>query len=196
MTERALVGPDGQIVRVASNIAPDAGTKPGFQWVPVTIDGTQATEFHELSGPVVDVYSVDPIIVRRTWTARPISEVRAILKSRIDGQAEAARLAFVTGGSGQALVYEAKRTEAARWIAAGSPLDPSQENYPWAAARAKRKEQQIADVLAEWVQTAMAWAVVARAIEDVREAAKEAVGAAKSVDEAVAALADLRWPQP
>ena len=36
MTLRALVSPDNTIVRTASNIDPNAGTKPGYRWIEVT----------------------------------------------------------------------------------------------------------------------------------------------------------------
>lgn len=134
---------------------------------------------------------------RPTAYEAPVVDLRALkaeLKARVDRAAEAVRLRFITPGAGQALVYEAKRTEVARWLAANKPTNPSASNYPWAAARAERLDVTIYAVLTEWDAQASAWAVVGIAIENVREAAKEAISTAADEAQANAALAGLTWP--
>jgi len=118
----------------------------------------------------------------------------------IDGQAETTRTKFITPGSGQALVYEQKRAEAAAWSAATSP-DPA--DYPLLKARAERLNPTIPDysaVAAEWNVKAAAWLVIAAEIEGIREGAKEAIEATTEgitgSAERVAILAGLAWPEP
>jgi hypothetical protein len=68
MTLHALVGPNDVIDRIMANIDPNAGTKPGYRWLPVedTNPGhDSATQIK--TGPVV---TVETARVTRVWTVR------------------------------------------------------------------------------------------------------------------------------
>lgn len=123
-----------------------------------------------------------------------LDDVKAAAKSAIDAAAERAREKYITPGAGQALVYEAKRTEVARWRAAESPAAPNAALYPWAADRAERLDVTIAAVLAVWAAQADAWAAVGIAIENVREAAKEVIDGAENAATVQAVVEGVTWP--
>jgi hypothetical protein len=125
-----------------------------------------------------------------------LSELKVGLRMMIDIAAERERLRHITSGSGQTLVYQAKRGEALRWDAAGRPAEIAAECYPWAAARASDFNLPIALVLAEWLALSAAWEVAGRAIESVREGAKAAIDAAVDRTAVEAAYAGIVWPEP
>jgi len=126
----------------------------------------------------------------------PLTDTQTLLKNRVDSEAENTRLKFITGGSGQALIYERKRAEAENWLAATSPVA---SDYPLIKARAERLNPTIPDyaaVATEWKTQADTWMVVAAAIEDIREGAKEAIDAATTAADALTAASNLTWPTP
>jgi hypothetical protein len=125
-----------------------------------------------------------------------LAAVKAQLKAVVDAAAERERMKYLTAGEGQALVYEAKRTEVARWHSLGDPLNPVAELYPWAAGRAATFDVSIHDVLLEWAGQVDAWTAIGIAIEAVRESAKAAVDAAEDEAAARAAVDGLAWPSP
>lgn len=133
---------------------------------------------------------------------RTLAEVAAAAVLQIDGRAEAARAKWITLGGGQALTYEAKRREAEAWAGDSAP-DPAK--YPWARARAARlnsvapskvTKAQTQPVIDEWLAAAAAWAAAGIAIEDVREATKEAIASAGDVTAIDAIMAGVVWPEP
>jgi hypothetical protein len=136
-----------------------------------------------------DIVATDP-------APMPLDVLRARAAAQVDALAEAARLAFITPGAGQALVYEAKRDEVLKWRAAGEPAAPAAADYPWAARRATRLAVTIAAVLTEWSARVDAWADAGQAIEDIREQAKEDVAAAADETAIAAILAALVWFTP
>ena len=80
----------------------------------------------------------------------PLTDTQTLLKNRVDSEAEKARLQFITGGSGQALIYERKRAEAESWLVATSP---SITDFPLIKARAERLNPTTPDytaVATEW----------------------------------------------
>jgi len=126
----------------------------------------------------------------------PLAATQTMLKNRIDIEAEAARMKFITGGAGQALIYERKRAEAENWLAATSP---AATDYPLIKARAERLNPTTPDyaaVATEWKTQADTWMVVAAAIEDIREGTKEAIDAATTAADALTAASNLTWPAP
>jgi hypothetical protein len=123
---------------------------------------------------------------------RSIPLTKAQVLAAIDEAAERERLKYITPGSGQALVYEAKKAEVARW----NSSNDSEASFPWAKGRADRLKVPVLEVIATWEAQARAWAAVGISIENVREAAKEAVTAAKDDEAAMAVLDVIEWPQP
>ena len=126
---------------------------------------------------------------------RSLETIKAEALAKVDDEAETARLQFITGGAGMALVYERKRDEAEAYLAAVTP-DPA--DYPLLKARAERLDPVTPDydaVAAEWSARAAAWVTAAAAIEGLREAAKENIAAAAAAA-AVLAEIDITWPAP
>lgn len=119
---------------------------------------------------------------------------------QVDAAAEAARLQFITPGSGQALEYEATAAEAARALAlpAGSALQDA--DYPWLAA--ERDAIKVASgqaltllAVAQMAQATMAgWSQAGSAIKRIRRTAKLQIGAASTIEQVHAVLDGLVWP--
>jgi hypothetical protein len=94
----------------------------------------------------------------------------AAAQARIDEAAETARARYITLGSGQAMTYLQKRTEAQAYKDAGYPADAS--SYPHIVAKATASgitNQQAADLI---LATAAAWLAKSSQIEQIREAGK------------------------
>lgn len=121
----------------------------------------------------------------------PTDADRASAKQAIDDAAERCRLQWITGGAGQAMVYQEKRAEAERWQAEGG--DPG--DYPILSASVGVEAADIAGVAAIVVGTATAWTGLAASIERLRLAAKKAVATASTWTEIDAASA-VEWPSP
>lgn len=131
-----------------------------------------------------------------------LADVAKLARARIDAAAERARAKWITIGAGQALTYAEKRREAEVWAGDSAP-DPA--NYPWARARAARlngvapskvTKAQTQPVIDEWLAAAAAWTAAGIAIEDVREAAKDAIAAASDVASIDGIMAGVVWPEP
>jgi hypothetical protein len=118
----------------------------------------------------------------------PLSKAQVLVA--IDEAAERERQKYITPGAGQALVYEAKKAEVARWNSSSD----SEAFFPWAKGRADRLGISVSDVIRTWEAQAAAWATIGVAIENVREAAKEAVLAAEDDEAAMAILDAIKWP--
>jgi hypothetical protein len=120
----------------------------------------------------------------------PLNTLKLTLTAQVDADAEAARLLWITPGSGQALTYEQKRAEAERM--ATDPA-PQPEAYPMLAAEVGITADTLSDVGALVRSRAAAWTVIAAQIESLRLQAKAAVMAAINAAEARAA-ATVPWP--
>jgi hypothetical protein len=135
------------------------------------------------------------------------------LSVKVDQDAEAARLAFITGGSGQAMEYEATEREARAYVAAYAAAQaaaPTPEEFvdPYVAAlypfiEAERQAVYGATgTLPDAFPTAQVvvaeangWSYVGASIKAKRRGAKMAIAAATTVGEAHAAAAVV-WPTP
>jgi hypothetical protein len=119
-----------------------------------------------------------------------IDTLKLTLTTQVDADAEATRLLWITGGSGQALTYEQKRIEAERM--ASDPA-PQPAEYPMLAAEVGITADTLAAVGALVRARAAAWTAVAAQIESLRLQAKAAVMAANNAAEARSAAA-VTWP--
>ncbi len=72
---------------------------------------------------------------------------------------------------------------------------PNPANYPLMNGRATRLGVPLAGVAEEWRAKADAWIAAASEIEDLREGAKEAIAAANTEGEVIAAM-QVTWPTP
>lgn len=100
--------------------------------------------------------------------------------NRIDQCAERARLRHITGGIGQALVYQEKAEQAVDYITAGYPSDLSSYPYLQAEANATGKNSiQIAD---DVLTQRSAWIAVGADIEEARLRGKKTIREATDID--------------
>ena len=120
-------------------------------------------------------------------------DVKKLAKEAIDEAAEAARLRYITYGSGQAMAYQEKGDEAADFIAAGYPVGSpsgspigsvigspvSLPGYPFIEAEVKATGKTPRQAADDIVAQKAAWVAVGATIEQSR------LGGKKKVDEAL-----------
>ena len=116
-----------------------------------------------------------------------LADLKTALKRQIDEAAETVRLAYITPGDGQAMVYARKEQEARRYFDTG-------EVGPHIAAEAIRLGVSEGDVAALFLGMAEAWATASTAIEDARLRGKAAIDAAATIEDAIAASRAVTWP--
>lgn len=122
-----------------------------------------------------------------------LTQIKNAAKNEIDSKSENVRLKYITGGAGQALVYNEKAEESADYIAAGSPADLT--NYPFIQAEVnatgKSATQCANDILAQKA----VWITKGAQIEQIRIGSKTTIDLATSVVEVelerVTALSEL-----
>jgi hypothetical protein len=128
-------------------------------------------------GPVI-TYQVEPLPAG-VIDAAMLAHLRAASEA-IDAAAEQARARFITSGSGQAMVYQAKTAEAAAWLAANSPADLT--GYPFIAAEVGITMPTAAELVALWQAMEAGWRQAAALIEAARMGGKIAVEQAADFD--------------
>jgi hypothetical protein len=116
-----------------------------------------------------------------------LAGLKTALKRQIDEAAETVRLAYITPGDGQAMVYARKEQEARRYF-------DTEEVGPHIAAEAIRLGISEEDVATLFLTMAEAWATASTAIEDARLRGKAAVDAAATIEDAIAARRAVTWP--
>lgn len=167
--------PDGQFAAIVPSAPPAAPHGETWRW----------------NGSVwVDSRSVADIL----------SHAKTAAKDRIDADAEATRLKYITTGSGQAMTYNEKLAEARLILVSQASQDAAnamdsvtlQATYPMIAA-CIGIDGATASAVATTVQASWAaWAQIGGKIEKKRRDAKAAIGAATTV-EAVTAAANVDW---
>lgn len=116
----------------------------------------------------------------------PLAAYKAAMLARIDQEAEAFRLRFITPGSGQAMVYMVKEAEARALRADAAAAAPHIESE--AAARGLPSAG-VAQIVIDMADT---WRGLSAAIEGRRIGAKLAIEAAATVA-GVRAAAEVDW---
>ncbi|XUY27838.1 hypothetical protein RMR21_005635 [Agrobacterium sp. rho-8.1] len=119
-----------------------------------------------------------------------LEEIKRLLKTQIDEEAETARLRYITGGAGQAMTYQRKVEEAKRAVLEDNPLP---DDYPMLSASLGIDGETIKDIALLVLTMDAQWAVIGSAIERARQTAKEAIGGAETV-EAAQIAAQVVWP--
>lgn len=125
----------------------------------------------------------EAMTVTDTWVkvTRPLTDAaREIAKKRIDDEAEAFRLNFITPGAGQAMTYQEKRAEADRYVATEGAGD-----YPILKASVGIEGEDLEEVVALVHDRLASWTAIAAHVEHKR------LGAKKAIDEA-ATWAELK----
>lgn len=126
---------------------------------------------------------------KATQTA-DLDAVKAMLISKIDDEAERARLAHITGGAGQAMSYLQKAAEAKACLA---DAEPDAEAYPLLAAEVGITAPTLGEVAQVVAAAHASWTVIGAQIEATRLGAKAAVSAATDAATAEVA-AQIDWP--
>jgi hypothetical protein len=133
-----------------------------------------------------------------------LETLRAAALARIDAEAEAARLLFLTPGAGQAMEYLATEAEARAFLAAaagiGSGKPTSLDGYPLVAAVARALAAvgnvvQPAALAEQLVAQADAWRAAGAAIKELRRAARMRIAGAETAA-GVRRAAEVRLPAP
>ncbi len=134
----------------------------------------------------------------QSWTVRPetgaeLAAAKAAATAEVDRQAEATRRLYITPGSAQALVYEAKRHEA---LALADDQSPDPADYPLLVAEVGITAATLAEVGAAVLAMATQWRAIAAQVERVRLTAKASIAGANSIAAVRAASTGLAWPAP
>lgn len=118
----------------------------------------------------------------------------------VDTAAEEERLGLITAGSGQALVYQEKKEEAARLqdlIDAGTALtDIDQSEFPFLSSEVGITGEDLIAVGDAIVAQSTSWKLVSAAIEKVRLQTKSQIEAAEDVGTVRSIFDSVDWPTP
>lgn len=138
----------------------------------------------------------------RPETDPPLSDVKLTYSRRVDADAEACRLRYITGGSGMALTYQEKFAQAQAVSAMGETLSNAlskqdrEAQFPTLSASVGIEADTIYAcaqlVLARYAQ----FAQISLVIERARLSGKLSVAAAHDVAGAIAAYEAIAWPTP
>ena len=192
----ALVGPTG-VDRIAEpgTIDPTVATRDGWSWLEVIDDTRPETTDGQAIEQTVTV-EADRVV--RAWTvteALTLGELKTHLGSRIDADAEAIRLRYVTPGAGMAMTYREKLEQAENVLASGQDAadalsgEDARSAYPTLAASIGIEGETL------WACAQLVWAKVSHDIEKARLGGKSAVAASSDHDSARAAYAAVTWPE-
>lgn len=100
--------------------------------------------------------------------------------NRIDQSAERARLRHITGGIGQALVYQEKAEQAVDYITAGYPSDLA--SYPYLQAEANATGKDSTKIANDILAQRSLWIAIGAQIEEIRLKGKRVVREAIDID--------------
>lgn len=163
--------------------------RAGYRFVSVVHSPECPGEFYSVSD-LKPTLSQDTLTYQRVWTPQDLASVKAILKSRIDDRAEEERKKYLTPGSGQALTYQEKISEARACL---SDKAPTADAYPMLAATIPEDGIDVVAV-AQSVLSAYQYFVKAGSIiEATRKKAKASIEAAINVDHAVLSFNSVTW---
>lgn len=128
----------------------------------------------------------------RIRVSKDLAGLKAEARASIDRAAEAIRLRYITGGDGQAMVYQMKADEASRFLSLSEPpLDLT--GFPLLQAEVGITASDPTALASLWRDMRAEWIAAAASIERLRLAAKSAVDAATCPAEIAAAKA-VEWP--
>lgn len=108
-----------------------------------------------------------------------LEEERKLANRRIDNVAENIRLQHITGGAGQAMVYQEKAKQADDYAAAGYPADTT--NYPMIQAESNATGNNTTEAADGIIAQRDNWLIVGAEIEEARLTGKTGVAAATTV---------------
>lgn len=130
-----------------------------------------------------------------------LADVKSVLSSRVDADAERVRLRYITPGVGQSMTYLEKHNQAIAVEAMGqqaanalSEQDRTAQ-FPTLAASVGIEAATLWDCAQIVVQTYEAWAALSNQIERTRLMGKRSISLASDAAAAQAAYEAITWPQ-
>lgn len=122
-----------------------------------------------------------------------LDAIKASLKSTVDSLAETERLKYITPGTGQAMTYQQKVTEAQAFKTA---TNPQASDHPILSSEVGITADTL-DEVANIVLAAFAqWQQIGAMIESIRLGAKRDIDAAEDEAAAREIIDAIEWPQP
>ena len=187
--KKALIDVDGGRVVQVEEVPPGGGepfpVAPGLRWVDAP-EGVDAGDLYDERGGGTFARPPGP----------PLEALKAEMISRVKEQAEAARLEWISDGSGQALVYMLKKSESEAFLADESAVGPLLQDEAARRQAAGDAAATNAAIAGEWRSKAEAWQAAAVKIERVKFDAIDAIHAAADAAGAATAASGLAWPTP
>lgn len=147
-------------------------------------------------GVISSAYVIGEAEVTKQWTV-DVDRLKTAIIRKIDADAEACRLTYVTPGSAQGLVYQRKGNQARDCLATYNAQNPPPAGaYPALEAEVGITGADVIEVATVVKDLEDAWGAVADAIEAIRLSAKANVVAAADVAAVKAVLDAIVWPMP
>lgn len=133
-----------------------------------------------------------------------IEEVKVEITKKIDVRAEAERLKYITGGVGQAMIYQEKVAQAIEYSKAYADYKanpkanakPNDNAYPLLSAGIGTDGATLLEVAETILHSYAIWRELSAAIEAIRLKAKSEIANAATVDEAQRIADAIEWPKP
>ncbi|NKW80487.1 hypothetical protein HGG72_09250 [Ochrobactrum pecoris] len=136
---------------------------------------------------------VDGVLIVSEPSSTHLDDLKTELRATIDQAAEQERLRYITPGTGQAMTYQQKVTEAQAFKAA---VNPQASHYTMLSSEVGITAETL-DEVANIVLAAFAqWQQIGAMIESIRLGAKRDIDAADDEVAARAVLDAIEWPQP
>ncbi len=154
----------------------------------ISVEGEDLTDFAPVDLPAgfdprIHRWDADASAFTVDWRA-----VEAELHAKIDGEAGAVRMRFITDIPGQQVTYSMKEAEANRWVPGVSSL----LDFPYLSAEAQAKNISVDQLVAVVQAYSAQWHQLNALIEATRTAAKDAVLGAETLA-AKEAAATIDW---
>lgn len=122
-----------------------------------------------------------------------LEQWKAKLTSKIDADAETARLKYITGGAGQAMTYQQKAQEAAEVLTLVGSGEIDASRFPLLSAEVGITAPTLIEVAQAVDYAYQTWRFVGARIEALRLGGKAALSATQTI-EAAKSAADIQWP--
>lgn len=135
-----------------------------------------------------DYWKLEGGVVSIDQTKLPEAKEKA--KTKVDTDAEAQRLLYITPGSGQAMTYRQKLEEA--WLVANGESNAAV--VPVLAASVGIEANTLEQCATLVISTYQMWQVVANGIETVRLGAKKDITDAETIEAVDAVVEAIEWP--
>jgi hypothetical protein len=127
---------------------------------------------------------IDPLVAPPEAPEEPdrtLDEWKVLLMMNIDSDAEAARLRYITAGSGQAMTYQQKAQEASEVLSLVGSGEVDETQFPLLSAEVGITAPTLIEVAQVVDYAYQTWRVVGAQIEALRLGGKSAVSAATTI---------------